>query len=178
VRRSALLRLVVIVLVVGVVASIVFVVVGGGSSAPSGTASPATLPTSPTALPTFSDDEFKTMLAGLKGKVVVVNIWASWCGPCIQEAPGLAQLSTRYGDSVQFVGVDIGDQTAPARAFIRRFGWTYPSVADPQKEIKRGYGFLGQPDTLVYAKDGTILWQGSGAVDTTNLQAQIEKALA
>jgi thiol-disulfide isomerase/thioredoxin len=174
-RRTALLRVVVIVLVVGVVASIVFVVVGAGSSKSSGA---ATLPASPTALPTFSDDQFKTMLSGLEGGVVVVNVWASWCGPCIKEAPGLAQLSSKYGGSVQFVGVDIADQPAPARAFIRRFGWTYPSVADPQQEIKRGYGFLGQPDTVVYAKDGTILWQGSGAVDTANLQAQIEKALA
>lgn len=170
-----LVRVVVIVLVVGVVASIVFVVVGGGSSTPTGA---ATLPASPTALPTFTNEQFKTMLTGLEGKVVVVNVWASWCGPCIKEAPGLGQLSAKYGDSVQFVGVDIADQPTPARAFIRRFGWTYPSVADPQQEIKRGYGFLGQPDTIVYGKDGAILWQGSGAVDTADLQAQIDKALA
>jgi thiol-disulfide isomerase/thioredoxin len=174
-RRTALLRLVVAVVVLGLLAGVIFVVIGGGSS---GTSGSGTLPTSPTALPAFSDDQFKTMLADLEGKVVVVNIWASWCGPCIEEAPGLAQLSKRYGDSVQFVGVDIADQPAPAAAFIRRFGWTYPSVADPDEEIKRGYGFLGQPDTIVYAKDGTILWQGSGAVDTANLQSQIEKALA
>jgi thiol-disulfide isomerase/thioredoxin len=173
-RRTALTRLVIGLVVVGVLAGVVFVVIGGGSS---GTTGSATLPTSPTALPMFSNDQFKTMLADLKGKVVVVNIWASWCGPCIEEAPGLAQLSKRYASDVQFVGVDIADQPAPAAAFIRKFGWTYPSVADPDEEIKRGYGFLGQPDTLVYAKDGSIAWQGSGAVSKEDLQAQIEKAL-
>ena len=174
-RRSAWVRVVIALVIAGLVAGVAFVVIGGGSS---GGSSPAALPSSPTALPTFTNDQFKTMLADLKGKVVVVNIWASWCGPCHAEAPGLAQLSKHYGDKVQFIGVDIDDQTTPARAFIQKYGWTYPSVADPKSEIKRGYGFLGQPDTMVYDASGTRTWTGAGAVETADLQAQIDKALA
>jgi cytochrome c biogenesis protein CcmG/thiol:disulfide interchange protein DsbE len=153
------------------------VVVGGGSSNDGGSSAVA-LPTSPTALPTVTNDQFKGMLADLQGKVVVVNIWASWCGPCTAEAPGLAHLAKHYGDRVQFLGVDIEDQTTPARAFIQKYGWTYPSVADPKGEIKRGYGFLGQPDTLVYNVAGTHVWTGAGVVDTSDLQSEIDKALA
>ena len=174
-HRKALLRVVTGLVVAGLVAGVVFVVVGGGSS---GSPSATALPSSATALPTVSNDQFKGMLADLRGKVVVVNIWASWCGPCRAEAPGLAQLSQQYADRVQFVGVDIDDQAAPARAFIQQYGWTYPSVADPQGEIKRGYGFLGQPDTLVYDAAGTRVWAGAGAVQTSDLQAAIDKALS
>jgi cytochrome c biogenesis protein CcmG/thiol:disulfide interchange protein DsbE len=174
-RRSAWVRVVTALVIVGVVAGVVFVVVGGGSS---GGNSAVALPTSPTALPTVSNEQFQRMLADLKGKVVVVNVWASWCGPCTAEAPGLAQLSKHYGDRVQFLGVDIDDQTAPARAFIQRYGWTYPSVADPNGEIKRGYGFLGQPDTLVYDTAGKRVWAGAGKIETPDLQAAIDQALA
>jgi thiol-disulfide isomerase/thioredoxin len=167
---------VVIALVVaGLVAGVALVVVGGGSS---GGNSAIQVPTSPTALPTVTNDQFQGMLAGLKGKVVVVNIWASWCGPCNAEAPGLAQMAKHYGDRVQFLGVDIDDQTTPARAFIQKYDWTYPSVADPNGEIKRGYGLLGQPDTMVYDAAGKRVWTGAGVVQTADLQAEIDKALA
>ena len=174
-RRSAWVPVVVAVVVVGLVAGLVFVVVGGSSS---GGTTGVSLPTSPTALPTVTNDQFHGMLADLKGKVVVVNIWASWCGPCNAEAPGLAQLAEHYGEKVQFLGVDIDDQTTPARAFIQKYGWTYPSVADPKSEVKRGYGLLGQPDTMVYDATGKRVWTGAGAVTTGDLQAQIDQALA
>lgn len=136
------------------------------------------LPTSRFALPQLDGGEFQKLLGQLRGTPVIVNIWASWCGPCTAEAPGLAQLAKHYGDRVQFLGVDIEDQTAPARAFIKKYGWTYPSVADPKGEIKRGYGFLGQPDTLVYDAGGRHVWTGAGVVETADLQSEIDKALA
>ena len=175
-RRTAVVRVVVAFVVMGVIGAIVVAASGGSPNRPSDGS--ASLPSTPTALPTVTNDQFRSILAGLRGTVVVVNIWASWCGPCVAEAPGLAQLSTRYAGKVQFVGVDIEDQPAPARAFIQRFGWTYPSVADPQREIQRGYGLLGQPDTIVYDAAGRETWRRSGPVATNDLQAAIEAALA
>src|SRR5439155_7167079 len=64
------------------------------------------LPASPTALPTYSLDQFRTLLTQLHGRPVLVNFWATWCGPCVDEAPDLAVLARAYGAKVQFVGVD------------------------------------------------------------------------
>src|SRR5207344_792816 len=113
---------------------------GGSSSAtgpsPVPSVSGTLLPGSPTALPTFDLATFKTLLTQLHGTPALVNIWASWCGPCKEEAPSLAALSREYEGRVQFVGIDVKDQPAPARAFIQRYGWIYPSVADPSGSIQ------------------------------------------
>ncbi|HEY1331238.1 MAG TPA: TlpA disulfide reductase family protein [Actinomycetota bacterium] len=150
-----------------------------GLPGPGGTPSGGTvaLPATATALPVFTYDQFTTLLSSLRGKPVVVNFWASWCGPCRSEAPGLSQLAKQYQGKVQFVGVDVADQATPARAFIHQYGWTYPSVADPNNAIKRGFGFIGQPDTIVYASDGTRSWIGSGPTSRQTLQAQLAKVV-
>ena len=64
----------------------------------------------------------------------MVNFWASWCPPCIREAPGLQRVWADYQSrGVQFVGVDVGDNRAAAQAHERRFGVTYPSIEDPAR---------------------------------------------
>jgi len=144
------------------------------ANAPSGT---ATLPSSPTALPTMTYDQFTAMLKTLEGKPVVVNFWASWCGPCRAEAPGLAQVSRRFAGKVQFVGVDVADQPAAARAYIGKYGWIYPSVADPRYEIRRGFGLLGQPDTILFDASGKQVWEAPGAVTAATLQGQLQRLI-
>jgi len=135
----------------------------------------ASLPSSPTALPQMSFDQFKQMIGGLEGKPVLVNFWASWCGPCKQEAPVLAQMAKQYAGKVQFVGVDVADQPAAARAYIEKYGWTYPSVADPKYEIRRGFGLLGQPDTILYDASGKQIWQAPGAITETALKSHLSQ---
>jgi cytochrome c biogenesis protein CcmG/thiol:disulfide interchange protein DsbE len=91
----------------------------------------------------------------LRGRPVVLNVWASWCGPCIVEGPTISAAAKRFGGAAYFVGVDSQDQIAPARAYIARFGWTFPSVFDPQARIMNGLGFLAQPITQIYLADGS-----------------------
>jgi len=138
-------------------------------------ASPVALPSSATALPTFSATQFRGLLTTLKGKPVVVNVWASWCGPCTREAPSLAQVSAQYAGRVQFLGVDIEDQLTPARAFIAKYGWTYPSVFDPTGSIRDDLGLLGQPVTILYDATGTKVFSWSGATSPGQLAAEIAK---
>jgi thiol-disulfide isomerase/thioredoxin len=108
---------------------------------------------------------------------VVINVWGSWCAPCIAEAPRLAEAANRYRGRVQFVGVDILDQPAPARSFIRRYGWSYPSVFDPRAAIRDGMGLLGQPVTILLDASGRRVHLWSGAVPLDQLQQEIDRTL-
>jgi thiol-disulfide isomerase/thioredoxin len=131
------------------------------------------LPGSPTALPTFSVAAFHGLTAHLKGRPLVVNIWASWCGPCVAEAPDLARAARAFEGRVQFLGVDIQDQRPAATAFIQRFGWPYPSVFDPDGAIRDDLGLIGQPHTVIFDAGGKQAYISSGPITEETLQSQL-----
>jgi thiol-disulfide isomerase/thioredoxin len=122
------------------------------------------LPLTADALPDFTLDRYRLLLRQLRGTPVVVNMWGSWCPPCKDEAPLLGQAHATFGDRVQFLGIDIEDSVASARAFMRRYGWTFPSIRDPDfpSSFRPGLGFAAQPNTLFYDASGRIAatWQG------------------
>jgi thiol-disulfide isomerase/thioredoxin len=126
------------------------------------------LPTDRFDLPAMTPDQFRQLLAQLKGTPVVVNFWASWCGPCRVEAPGLSSVAHQYANRVQFLGVDLKDTTRNAQITIRDFAYPYPSVADPQAAIQRSFGFFAQPVTIFFDRNGNqvqVDQQGIGRVD-------------
>ena len=139
---------------------------------------PALLPSDRLELPDFGFEEFRALLAELRGRPVVVNIWGSWCPPCLVEAPDLARVSREFQGRVQFLGVDILDDRRAAREFILRFDWPYPSVFDPTGEIRDRLGYLGQPITFVYDRRGDIAFEWTGTVTADLLRAEIRKVLA
>ncbi len=148
-------------------------------SAPARNAAEAPLlPTDVYALPAFDLATYRELLGQLEGTPVVVNIWASWCGPCRLEAPDLARAANAYGDRVQFLGVDIIDSRESARAFMQEFGWPYPSVFDGAGAIRDGLGFIGQPDTLFYDASGKLVSTWQGPITPGRLTRSIEQLLA
>ncbi len=119
-------------------------------------------------------------LGDLSGPVVV-NFWASWCGPCIQEQPHLVALANLYGDDVRFVGVDVKDGRASAQAFVRQFDMPYPSWFDPSASIAAQFGGIGPsalPTTMVLDADHRVAVRLFGAVDRIRLSTAIEAVLA
>jgi cytochrome c biogenesis protein CcmG, thiol:disulfide interchange protein DsbE len=145
-----------------------------GSNGPS---TPARLPTEPTALPEFTLADYRHALGQLRGTPVVVNVWASWCGPCREEAPLLAAANETYDDRVRFIGVDILDERGSARDFMREYGWTYPSVFDPRGAIRDGLGLLGQPVTLFYDASGALVDTWTGPLTQERLDANLHAIL-
>lgn len=149
-----------------------------GTIAAGNAAEAPSLPTTADALPAAGKPEYDVLLEELRGTPVVVNIWASWCGPCRAEAPHLAEAHGRVGDRVQFLGVDILDARESAREFMREFGWTYPSLFDADGEIRDRLGFIGQPVTIFYDADGTIVSSWNGPITAEELNERIDGLLA
>ena len=110
------------------------------------------------------------------GKVLVLNVWASWCSPCRAEAPALQELSMKHPE-VQFLGVLTRDSLVAARAFVERFGIQYPSLVDDAILLK----FHGQltpnaiPTTLIIDTKGRVAARVSGEVTYSALEDLIER---
>ena len=118
-------------------------------------------------------------LASLRGKVVVLNFWASWCVPCKDEAPEIEQLWKQYRSrGVVVVGVDTKDFSGDARSFMRRYGITYPVVHDGEGKLWGPYGVTGVPETRLIGRHGRYVGtQFYGAVKAADLRDSIEHAL-
>jgi DsbE subfamily thiol:disulfide oxidoreductase len=112
------------------------------------------------------------------GHVLVVNFWATWCGPCRSEQPALQQVWRDYEDrGVRFVGVNFRDDAAAAAAWIDEFGVTYPSVLDHSGGWADDFGFLGLPDTYVADAGGTIRYLITGATTREQLSGLLDGLL-
>ena len=105
-------------------------------------------------------------LAAYRGKVVVLNYWASWCDPCREEAPLLQRWQKRLeakGGTV--LGIDVLDVTDDAKAFVKRYGLTYPILRDPDGKSQAALGILAYPESFVIDKQGKIVAARRGVVD-------------
>ncbi|HUH15603.1 MAG TPA: TlpA disulfide reductase family protein [Gaiellaceae bacterium] len=118
-------------------------------------------------------------LASLRGKTVVLNFWASWCSPCKDEAPLLQEASERWAaKDVVFVGIDVKDFRGDARAFVERYGITYPNVYDGKGSTIGRYGVTGYPETYFVDPDGRVRHRIAGPVDSAEeIDEAIRRAL-
>jgi cytochrome c biogenesis protein CcmG/thiol:disulfide interchange protein DsbE len=117
-------------------------------------------------------------LRDLRGQVVVLNFWASWCSPCRSEAPVLQQVWKTYEDEVAFVGIAYNDVPQRAQAFVERSGVTFPNGLDIKGEIARTYGLTAVPETFVIDGEGVVQAHHIGAiVEPEALVSMIEEAL-
>jgi cytochrome c biogenesis protein CcmG/thiol:disulfide interchange protein DsbE len=118
---------------------------------------------------------FNAQLAELKGTPVVVNQWASWCGPCKFEFPFFASLAKRYRGKVAFLGVNSQDNTGPAKDFLKDNPVPYPSYFDPAVKIAREFkGGLAWPTTAFYDARGKLVETHAGAYAS---QAKLDEAI-
>ncbi len=123
----------------------------------------------------FDGGDFR--LSEQRGKVVLVNFWASWCPPCRDEAPVLERAWQKYKDKgFVLVGVDIWDTEADARKFMQEFGITYPNGADSNGETAVEYGVTGVPEAWFLNKDGRLVRRWVGPLNDQQIAAFIEEA--
>jgi len=121
-------------------------------------------------------DELNRRLAAVKGHPAVVNVWASWCGPCRFEFPDFQQVAADRGDEVAFIGVNADDSDAAANTFLDELPLPYPSVTDPDGAIKDEYDLRGYPATAFYNAAGERVYVKQGPYTSREaLEADIEK---
>jgi cytochrome c biogenesis protein CcmG/thiol:disulfide interchange protein DsbE len=121
-----------------------------------------------------------TTVAGLvsnaRGRPSLVLFWASWCGPCVHEAPAVERFSRSAGGRGRIVGVDWSDGLSGARAFVRRFGWTFPNVRDSEGTVGNKYEMTGLPTTFVLDGSGRIRATLRGPQTESSLGAALKAA--
>ena len=130
------------------------------------------------ALTTFEGQPLS--LDGLRGKVVVLNFWASWCRPaCYEEAPVLERGWRAWRDrGVAVVGVDIQDTVEAAQRFIRDFSLTFPNARDTTGKVSIDYGVYGVPETFFIDRQGRIRAKHVGAVTEEVFRSTVQRLLA
>jgi cytochrome c biogenesis protein CcmG/thiol:disulfide interchange protein DsbE len=113
-------------------------------------------------------------LADLRGRPVVVNFWASWCGPCVEEFPLLREAASRHADDgLAVIGIIYRDRSEAAREFSARLGATWPSAVDPGERVADRYAIFGPPETFFIDRDGIIAGRQIGPLSAASLDAQL-----
>ncbi|NIA25771.1 MAG: redoxin domain-containing protein [Gammaproteobacteria bacterium] len=138
------------------------------------TASPSV--TSGEPLPTISPDEFTALLRA-SDKPVILNVWASWCGPCRSEAPLLRQAYEEFGSRVRFIGADVNDTQTGAQRFIAQYGLDFEHYFDPGSAIPTALRSTGVPHTFFFAPGGELRFSHHGMIDEQTLAIQIDDLL-
>ena len=167
--RSIVLAAVAVVAVAGIVAAVALK--GGGSGAVAAVSegrAPSLTGTDPVTGKPIS-------LASFTGKPVVINIWASWCPGCNEEAADLAKLAQKHPEA-QVIGIDYQDTKAGARSFYRRWGWQHPSVFDPSGSLAARYGLVGLPTTVFLDAKHRIVGRITGAGTLADFEAGLRRA--
>ncbi len=135
------------------------------------------LPAMDFTLPLFDGDDLQ--LADLHGRVVMIDFWASWCGPCRQESAALNRAYTAYADRpVEFVGVNVWDTENSAELFLVEFGVPYPAGIDANGDIALNYGVRGIPEKFFVDANGVIRHKYVGPMSDEVLHSTLDQLLA
>jgi peroxiredoxin len=135
----------------------------------------ASAPAPPFTLRQFNGREVS--LADLRGQTVVLNFWATWCGPCRQEMPMFEEIwKSEQGKGVTFLGVGVEDDEAQLSSFMQSFNITYPAGLDRDSSIARSYNLAGMPTTLFIGPNGELIHKWQGPIDREHVEQFLAEA--
>jgi thiol-disulfide isomerase/thioredoxin len=118
-------------------------------------------------------------LASFKGKVILLNFWATWCGPCKAEIPSLVELQQQYGDDLVVLGYSVDDPPEKMRPYAAQYKINYPLlVGDGREDVQNAYGVVGVvPVSVIIGRDGKIAKKHSGIATKSQFEREIKALL-
>lgn len=117
-------------------------------------------------------------LADLRGRPVIVNFWASWCGPCVDEFPILVKAAAAHrAEGLAVIGIVFRDRSEAAREFMARLGAEWPTAVDPGETVANQFGIIGPPDTFFIDRGGIVVGRQIGQLSASDLQRGLSKIL-
>jgi cytochrome c biogenesis protein CcmG, thiol:disulfide interchange protein DsbE len=117
------------------------------------------------------DDGQTTSLADFRGKIVVLNFWASWCGPCVDELPSLKQFAQKYsGDNLVVLGVSLDEDPDAYQSFLKKYEINFLTMRNPSHSVSERYGTYKLPETYIISRDGHLLNKIIGPTDWSSQQ--------
>ena len=118
-------------------------------------------------------------LEDLRGRPVIVNFWASWCGPCVDEFPMLQRAAEDHrADGLAMVGIVFRDNSESARGFMKRMGASWPAAMDPGEEVAQDYGVYAPPETFFIDANGVVVARQIGSLSRVDLDRHLARLLA
>ena len=129
-------------------------------------------------VPFTGTDGAKASLTTFRGAPVVVNLWATWCAPCVKEMPAFDEVAAEQAalqGGVQIIGVNVGDSADAATAFAADLGVAYPQYTDPDGELSTALHVTGYPATAFVDADGKLLDVHQGALTADELRAALAR---
>jgi thiol-disulfide isomerase/thioredoxin len=150
-------------------------------------ASAQTAPLTGTAMTPFPAPDFTLealnggtfSLGSMRGRWVILNFWATWCAPCIDEMPALQAIASERSGQVALFGINMHESADDIRTYMARYHVTFPMLLNPDEAMSANYRLeLGIPQTVIITPDGEIVWHQFGAIDLDNFRSTLDELMA